>query len=508
MTHRTSLLLNIFLFAAFAGRCEDLPAARVNFNFNNYKIQDPASQLIPKLVNVSFTEDRFGNSASAIRIHGNEDSYVNLGTDRRLKNSQGSISLWVQMEEVRHFGSGIYANPVIVTKNCACNDFNEAYSIYYSIKRGVFQSLFSQDSLKQVATSTQQKIELGKWYHLVLVYDSSSSALFVNGVLEGRFRKDFPVTFDPRDSVLVGVTGNKKNNRVFQGVVDDISFYDRVLTHREIEGLYHAPNPNENAVVFKKLLNVIYLLAGCLVVILLLRFRHSRKLKREKMKLEMTNQLLSNELRINRAQMNPHFVFNALNTLHNYILSSNIDKASDYLTRLSKLIRKILESNMSDTIVLDQEIDLLELYLEIESMRFMEPLHHEVVVGKGVVPSAITLPIMMIQPFIENAIWHGLREKSGVRTLSVRFEKPDDRYLECVIEDNGIGRSNTSQKQSGRKSLATGFVRQRLELLNRLYNVNCSLDIYDKPDEQGTLVRLTLPIINKLDLNESEVYHN
>ena len=243
---------------------------------------------------------------------------------------------------------------------------------------------------------------------------------------------------------------------------------------------------------------MILLIGGVLfLVYLLIRYYIKVSLRKGRQRLELANLLLENELRINRALMNPHFIFNSLNTLHNYILMNNVDRASNYLIKFSKLIRKILDSNLSDAISLEMEIELIQRYMEIESLRFNEHLKYAIIVEPSIASSFITIPIMMVQPFIENAVWHGLKDKSGDKMVTVSFSLYEEKYLKCVIEDNGTGRKKRSLNNLEKKSLGTGFVQQRLNLLNRIHNLSASLTIVDKAGNSGTLVTLILPILNK-----------
>jgi LytS/YehU family sensor histidine kinase len=231
------------------------------------------------------------------------------------------------------------------------------------------------------------------------------------------------------------------------------------------------------------------------VIYFFIRQRFRRLLKKEKQRLELANKLLENDLRINRALMNPHFIFNSLNTLHNYILSKNTDVASDYLVKFSRLIRKILDSNMADTLSLEMEIELINRYLELEELRFKDGIKYEVIT-EDLIPSTITIPIMMVQPFVENAIWHGLRDKEGEKNITIAFSLFESAYIKCVIEDNGTGRK-IKLNHLEKNSLATKFVKQRLDLLNKIHNLSCNLTIFDKPNGTGTIVTLLMPILNR-----------
>jgi sensor histidine kinase YesM len=195
--------------------------------------------------------------------------------------------------------------------------------------------------------------------------------------------------------------------------------------------------------------------------------------------------------------MNPHFVFNSLNTLQNFILKSENDRAYSYLVKFSKLLRNILESNTSNVITLEHEIELISRYLEIENLRFEENIRYTITVDASAVPSVIHIPVMMLQPFVENAIWHGLIKKQGEKSLNISFSIQAGKYLQCIIEDNGLGRNRHTKDGPAKKSLASSFIVQRLDLLNKIYKLDCSLVIEDKPGNNGTIVKITLTILQK-----------
>ncbi|MCU0360868.1 MAG: histidine kinase, partial [Bacteroidia bacterium] len=205
--------------------------------------------------------------------------------------------------------------------------------------------------------------------------------------------------------------------------------------------------------------------------------------------------LLETELRVNRALMNPHFIFNSLNSIRNLILNNQNDEANAYLLKFSKLMRKILEGNISESITLTDEVDILTRYLELEQLRFQTNFSYTITAEDPTTNTQIRLPIMMIQPFVENAIWHGLMNKKGERLLNISFTIQDEKYLFCVVDDNGLGRIQKENVFKNRKSMAIIFVRSRLELINKIHNLDCKLEIIDKQNASGTRVEITLPIL-------------
>ncbi len=208
------------------------------------------------------------------------------------------------------------------------------------------------------------------------------------------------------------------------------------------------------------------------------------------------------EMQALRAQMNPHFIFNCLNSINRYIVKSDQATASLYLTRFAKLIRLILDNSNSENVVLTNELEALKLYIEMESLRFAEKFNWQVTVEEGVNLDTIEVPPMIIQPFVENAIWHGLLHLEKPGSLLVKLSLNGHNMLECVIEDNGIGREKARELKSKtattRKSLGMRLTEDRLSLLNQNAQLNAGIRIEDLKDAQGqacgTRVTLQIPI--------------
>lgn len=471
------------------------PTAKFTFNYGG--AEDEINHRPVRSVGVSPTVDRFGNENCAVFFYGNNYSYINLGSHQELKPKEGTISLWAKLEYKIWSGKGAYYNPIIITKNNGSDDFYESYAIYYVLESERVAAGMTLDSTRDFGLYSNTKFERNIWHHLVLCYNFEQARLYIDGMLQTEASKQFETKFLPADSVMLGATANKKNNRFFNGIIDDVEFYDRVLAQDEVLDLYNAPDPNKKRVLLKRIALGLAIVILIVVIYLVVRRYLKASIRKGKEKLELANKLLENELRINRAMMNPHFVFNAMNTLHGHIIKQDYEKASDYLVKFSRLIRKILDSNMSDTLTLETEIEILERYLEIETLRFREHIFTRITVEPPLHPSVVCIPIMMLQPFVENSVWHGLRNKEGHKEIRITFSLHEEKYVKCTIEDNGIGREKSRQPHSARKSLATNFIEQRLELLNKIYNTHAALNIEDKPKGQGTIVTITLPIISR-----------
>jgi LytS/YehU family sensor histidine kinase len=200
------------------------------------------------------------------------------------------------------------------------------------------------------------------------------------------------------------------------------------------------------------------------------------------------------------AQMNPHFVFNALNSIQKFILNSEKQAAQDYLSRFSNLMRAILENSRRSSLTVNEEIKTLELYLHIESLRFENGFDYEIHVDENAIYS-FEIPTMLLQPFVENAIWHGLMNKQKHGQIKINFRKLNDTFIECSVQDNGVGREEarrlSSTERSDRKSRATQIVQERIELFNRNKKYKIELhftDLMENDLATGTLVTLKIPV--------------
>jgi hypothetical protein len=219
-------------------------------------------------------------------------------------------------------------------------------------------------------------------------------------------------------------------------------------------------------------------------------------------KMELENALNMSRLRSIKSQMNPHFFYNALNTIQSYIFTNDKKRASNYLGKFSNLTRMILEMSEMDLVGLTQELTALKLYLELEQMRFEEDLKCTLEVDEELDEEMIKLPPMLIQPFIENALKHGLMHKMGKKELLVKFEHYQEGFIKVIIDDNGIGREGSALLNQNRlvshQSFASTANETRLSILNKGSGNHFGLDIQDKKNEDGTSngtrVSLIIPI--------------
>lgn len=217
--------------------------------------------------------------------------------------------------------------------------------------------------------------------------------------------------------------------------------------------------------------------------------------------LNLKNELRKSLLSTIKAQMNPHFIFNSLNTIQSFVYLDDKRNASKFMGKFSELVRKVLDNSNKQTITLTEEIEILQLYLDLEKVRFENVLNIEFEISNTLDTDNINIPPMLVQPYVENAIVHGLFHKKGNRNLNISIQQSlQQGYFEIRIEDNGIGRNLSNQLHEQQKlhiSFANSANEKRIELINQTLSKQIKLAITDKIDDNhqplGTLVVLSIP---------------
>ena len=285
------------------------------------------------------------------------------------------------------------------------------------------------------------------------------------------------------------------NERTTQYVNDLIIKYDTEKKNNQIQVLAKRNEiarlnfHNERNIWLISL--VLLFLSGLVFYFL---YRH-RFLKNEKQILTLEQELL-------RIQMNPHFIFNALNSIKLYIINNEQKNAVHYLNKFSKLIRKILDASSVKETSLAEELETMNLYLSIENIRFANEIKYETIVDPSIQLETIKVPPLVLQPFLENAIWHGLSSKKGTKNISISVKQSSKDYIEINILDNGIGRKESAKikanKVINRKSIGIELTRERLTNFVKKFEHSFSLTYHDIIDSNknalGTKLTILLPL--------------
>ncbi|MBK6331263.1 MAG: histidine kinase [Bacteroidetes bacterium] len=245
-----------------------------------------------------------------------------------------------------------------------------------------------------------------------------------------------------------------------------------------------------------------------LSIFLLYKYRLKLRDDKEKIKLQFTKELAEVEMKALRAQINPHFLFNSLNSINNYILKNDTKQASRYLVKFSQLVRNILNNSSSPYITLQEELKTIELYMLIEGMRFSNQFSYHIEIDKDLNTGVIYIPSLLLQPYVENAIWHGLLHKEGEKNILISIKKINEHAVSITIEDNGVGRKaaeEIEQKPNTRKSFGMQLGESRIRLLNHVNIQTAKVDVIDLYNDDhtpsGTKIDIVIP--SKINTTES-----
>ena len=234
-----------------------------------------------------------------------------------------------------------------------------------------------------------------------------------------------------------------------------------------------------------------YGLIGALILLCGLVFFIFKTLK----KVQIKNKKIA--LQSLRREMNPHFIFNSLNSVNQFIATNNELEANQYLTKFSKLMRGVMENSTEDFIPFSQELDLLENYLALEKTRFADKFDYEISIDENLNQQNLLIPGMLIQPFLENAIWHGLRYRTEKGFLKLHFKK-ENQHLKISIEDNGLGIEESKKQktihQKNREGRGMKNTLERIKLLNDLYKKEISCNVKDS--DNGVFVEIKYKILS------------
>jgi tetratricopeptide (TPR) repeat protein len=296
-----------------------------------------------------------------------------------------------------------------------------------------------------------------------------------------------------------------------QDSINTMNTKARIATFEIEQQQQEKENEIEQLKVQKTTQRNYYLFAGILLIMIVFgvisRIIYKRKRDKELLTTDFKKQLAQAETTALRAQMNPHFIFNSLNSINSFVMDQKHEVASDYLIKFSKLIRLILDNSRSETISLEKELETLKLYVILEAARFDNRFKCVYNIAEDVDTNSIKIPPMLLQPFVENAIWHGLMQKEGEGTITVEISMSNEQLtinseqlLKITISDDGIGREKAAElksKSATHKSHGLKVTSQRIEMMNKLNSTGAQVHIVDLKDDDGkamgTRVELIIP---------------
>ena len=236
-----------------------------------------------------------------------------------------------------------------------------------------------------------------------------------------------------------------------------------------------------------------------LIVFLLIGFTAYRQKAREKAKTKEADfklKLTESKLVALRAQLNPHFTFNALNAIDQFMITHGVEKASDYLLKFASLMRNILDNSQEDWIPISEEMKQMGLYLEIAGLRLQESIKLAIDIDEGIDPENTLVPSWLIQPIIENSVEHGIMKKNSQGTITIRIFPESSKQLTFIIEDDGEGLYGNGKSENGRPN-GMNIVKERVRYLNELTNSNTYFEVKDIG--HGVRVTIKIPFKTKFE---------
>ncbi|WP_294199868.1 histidine kinase [uncultured Chryseobacterium sp.] len=391
-------------------------------------------------------------------------------------------------------------------------EINQKLTDFYVDNRKFDKAIATKKTmLKEDFVKKNSKKEVEQIRELADIYIKKNDPEEAIGLLKKSYRIALEKghTLEARKSVkkldsLYSVSGNTdasvKLYRDFLGKLPELVSKDKSLVdekilednEQRITQLEKEKQLKDELIRKKNVFN--YSLIAALVILIALILFIFRTLK----KVQVKNKKIA--LQSLRREMNPHFIFNSLNSVNHFIATNNELEANQYLTRFSKLMRGVMENSTEDFIPFQQELDLLQNYLALEKTRFADKFDYEIEVDENLNTQSLKVPGMLVQPFLENAIWHGLRYRTTKGFLTLHFEK-EDQNLKITIQDNGIGieesKKQKTEHQKARKGRGMKNTLERIALLNDLYHQDIQCKITDKKNAQGVAVEITYKLLNK-----------
>lgn len=354
-------------------------------------------------------------------------------------------------------------------------DSNRAYRLKTA-------AIYLQESLATSREIEDVELQSFAWQNISKLYEHQGK---FNKALEAY--KQFTIL---RDSIV--------NDSIKQEVTQK----EMLFGFEKKEALIKADNEKKQAVAAaqikrQKLVRNITILSAFGVLFsalfIFLFYKRRKDAEEQRKEADIKAQVAETEMKALRSQMNPHFIFNSLNSIGDYITRNDISSANFYLGKFAKVMRMILENSEQKEVSLADDLKVLELYMQLEAVRMKEKFSYEIIIDGDIDVENTLIPPMILQPFVENSIWHGISQKNGNGKIIISIQKKDD-MLNCIVEDNGVGFDGVvaEEKTETKRSLGMKITKARLELLNKFKKSKASIELVKQVE--GVRVEVKLPL--------------
>ena len=437
--------------------------------------------------NIGYAEEAKGNLETAL------DNYEkSLGFNNEINSDIGRVICNTSI-------AGVYikqkkyeaAKPIIeeaLTK--AINLGDQFYIASSYINLGQLQ--LGMNNINEAETTLKKALEISEEFRLNSSIAESNRLL--SEISETQNNYDEALQYFQEAVAIEKTILTEKNLRYVNDIVVD---YENELKNNQIKALASEKEAIMQRLEQNKKLFWYFMVALVLIAIVLIIVNRTRTLKREKHILTLEQDML-------RSQMNPHFIFNTLNSIKLYIINNEKVNAVFYLNKFSKLIRKILMASKEKDTSLHEELETMKIYMTIENIRFSNEIDFQVNVDESINTEPIRVPSLILQPFLENALWHGLSSKKENKKIELNVKPNSKNSVKIEILDNGIGRKASGEinknKRLQRKSVGIELTKARLANFSKAFNSGYTLnieDLYKNDKPSGTKVTLQIPTTYK-----------
>jgi tetratricopeptide (TPR) repeat protein len=430
------------------------------------------------------------NIGSLLRLTGKySEAEKDLSEAKSIADELNDISL---QKDIEHYYSDLYFET---------GDYQKAL-VHYKLSMIAKDSLFNQQRTKEITTN-----ELN--YQFSKKQDSTKAAYDKQMALEEANKQIAVAKAEYERALAEKQKADAENKRIIaqadqQKTITETNKQIAVAAADKKRAMAEADKKiaisNIETQKQKLIRNSVIGSTAGVVLIGFLGFRNFRN-KRRSEKAELSQQVSVTEMKALRSQMNPHFIFNALQSIQTFLLSHQSEEANTYLLKFSKLMRLVLENSQYSEVSLKDDIQALELYMQLESIRLQHPFTYQFHIDENIDIENDTIPPLILQPFVENAIWHGLQYKPEPGHINIYLSKKDNA-LHAIVEDNGVGRNMSKQVAQPmlikKESLGMKLTEERLKVLNEVKKTKAQFsitDLFAKNNEAaGTRVQLLLPL--------------
>ncbi|MCB0398548.1 MAG: histidine kinase [Winogradskyella sp.] len=349
------------------------------------------------------------------------------------------------------------------------------------LKRNLAEQYFNKDDLIEAETLLQESISLSQSYKTLEREAQSLRLLYQIYEKQDKFKEALETHktyISLRDSII-----NEDTKAEF--IERNLTFESQKLKTLADEEIKRQKLIKNGSILGGSLL-VVSAIFGLIV------YKRKRDAISKKQKAEFSAAVANTELKALRAQMNPHFIFNSLNSINDYISKNDANSASKYLTKFAKIMRQTLENSNQKEITLQDDLQLIELYMQIEAMRLDNKFSYSIEVDEAIDVENTLVPPLILQPFIENSIWHGISKKEDKGHIKIQIKKDKDMIV-CVVDDDGVGLKE-NKGNSERISLGQSITKDRIDIINKIKKTKGTVVIKNKPEGKGVNVEVKLPL--------------